>query len=254
MTPALFVSHGSPMNAIEKNAYTRDLNSIGSSLKNIDAILVISAHWETNGLYITDSETLATYHDFRGFPEELFAVEYPVKAALNLIPEIEKLVGEPLNRESKRGLDHSAWSMLLHLFPEVNIPVLQLSIDTTKTFEQHIELAKKLAPLRKQNVLILMSGNITHNFSHLNFENENAKPFDWAVQFDEQIQKAFLTNDQNLLVDLKNNNELFQINHPTDDHFLPLLYLMGLKTKEDIVSFPHMSWQYGTLSRHILLN
>ena len=255
MTPTLFVSHGSPMNAIEQNAYTRDLNSIGRSFKNIEAILVISAHWETNGVYITDSEILPTYHDFRGFPKELFAVEYPAKAALSLIPEIEKLIAEPIKRESKRGLDHGAWSMLLHLFPEANIPVLQLSLDTNKTVEQHFELAQKLSPLRKKNILILMSGNITHNFSHLNFENENAKPFDWAVQFDEAIQKAFLTDDKNLLFNLKNNKELFKINHPTDDHFLPLLYLMGLKTKEDNVTFPHMSWQYGTLSmRHILLN
>ena len=130
-----------------------------------------------------------------------------------------------------------------------------MSLDSTKTFEQHFELAKKLIPLRQQNVLILMSGNITHNFSHLNFENENAKPFDWAVQFDEQIQKAFLTDDVNSILNLKNNNELFRINHPTNDHFIPLLYLMGLKNKEDKVTFPHMSWQYGTLSmRHILLN
>ena len=255
ITPSLFVSHGSPMNAIENNAYTRDLNLVGKTLKSVDAILVISAHWETNGLYITDSEILPTYHDFRGFPKELYAIEYPVKAALNLIPEIEKLIGEPLKRESKRGLDHGAWSMLLHLFPEANIPVLQLSLDSSKTFEQHLELAQKLAPLRNQNILILMSGNITHNFSHLNFENEKVKPFDWALQFDEQIQKAFLTNDSNALLDLKNNKELFAINHPTDDHFIPLLYLMGLKTKEDQVTFPHMSWQYGTLSmRHILLN
>lgn len=249
------MSHGSPMNAIAQNAYTRDLNLVGTTLKNVDAILVISAHWETNGLYITNSETLPTYHDFRGFPKELYAIEYPAKAALSLIPEIEKLIGEALKRESKRGLDHGAWSMLLHLFPEANIPVLQLSLDTNKTFEQHFELAQKLAPLRNQNILILMSGNITHNFSHLNFENEKAKPFDWALQFDEQIQKAFLTNDSNALLDLKNNKELFAINHPTDDHFIPLLYLMGLKIKEDQVTFPHMSWQYGTLSmRHILLN
>lgn len=255
ITPTLFVSHGSPMNALEQNAYTQDLNALGATLKSVAAVLVISAHWETNGLYITDSETLPTYHDFRGFPKELFAVEYPAKTALNLIPEIEKLVGEPIKRESKRGLDHGAWSMLMHLFPQANIPVLQLSLDTTKTFEQHIDLAKKLAPLRKQNVLILMSGNITHNFSHLNFENENAKPFDWAAQFDEQVQKAFLTDDKDLLLDLKNNKELFRINHPSDDHFLPLLYLMGLKNEKDKVSFPHMSWQYGTLSmRHILLN
>ena len=191
-TPALFLSHGSPMNAILQNEYTKDLKKIGQDLRSISTILVISAHWETNGLYVTDSETLNTYHDFRGFPEELFALQYPVKAALNLIPEIEKLTGEEIKRETKRGLDHGAWSMLTHLFPKKNIPVLQLSLDKNRTFAEHLALAKKLAPLREQNVLILASGNITHNFSHANFSDENAKPFEWAVQFDELIRNAFL--------------------------------------------------------------
>jgi 4,5-DOPA dioxygenase extradiol len=253
--PALFVSHGSPMNAIAENKYTQDLNLIGSKLKEVSAILVISAHWETNGLYATASETLSTYHDFRGFPEELFAVNYSVKAALDLIPEIEKLTGETVKRDSERGLDHGAWSMLVHLFPEKKIEVLQLSIDRNKTFAEHLEFARKLAPLRNKNVLILASGNMTHNFSHINFSNENAAPIEWAVQFDELVKNAFLNNDEEKLVKIKDNTQLYRINHPTDDHFIPLLYLMGVRMKDDKVEFPHMSWQYGTMSmRHILLN
>jgi 4,5-DOPA dioxygenase extradiol len=255
LTPALFVSHGSPMNAIAENIYTNDLNKIGEELKNVSAILVISAHWETDGIYVTDSENLSTYHDFGGFPKELFDVEYPVKGALNLIPKIEQLIGEPLKRDPKRGLDHGAWSMLKHLFPKGNIPVLQLSIDRTKTFQQHYELAKKLTPLRAQNILILLSGNLTHNFSHLNFRDMDAKPFDWALKFDETIKNSFLNNDVTTLVNIEKTSDVYRINHPTNDHYIPLLYLMGVRSAEDKVSFPHMSWQFGTMSmRHILLN
>ncbi|HLC82940.1 MAG TPA: class III extradiol ring-cleavage dioxygenase, partial [Bacteroidia bacterium] len=203
ITPALFVSHGSPMNAIAQNEYSRDLNKIGETLRNVSAILVISAHWETNGISITSSENLSTYHDFGGFPQELFDVEYPVKGALDLIPEIEKLVGEPIKHDAQRGLDHGAWSMLVHLFPKGNVPVLQLSLDRTKTFEQHYELAKKLAPLRKQNILILLSWNLTHSLSYANMSDVNAKPFDWAINFDETIKNAFLNHDAKTLVNIK---------------------------------------------------
>ena len=255
ITPALFVSHGSPMNAIAQNEYTNDLNKIGEKLSHVSAILVISAHWETNGISITSSETLSTYHDFGGFPQELFDVEYPVKGALHLIPEIEKLVGEPIKHDSQRGLDHGAWSMLVHLFPNGNIPVLQLSLDRTKTFEQHYELAKKLAPLREQNVLILLSGNLTHSLSYANMSDVNAKPFDWAVNFDETIKTAFLNNEASTLVNIKTLSKDYKMNHPSDDHFIPLLYLMGVENKNDKVEFPHMSWQHATLSmRHILFN
>lgn len=255
IAPALFVSHGSPMNAIADNEYTNDLGKIGEQLKNVNAVLVISAHWETNGIYVTDSEKLSTVHDFGGFPKELFEVEYPAKGALHLIPEIEKLIGETVNRDKKRGLDHGAWSMLKHLFPKADIPVLQLSLDRTKTFKGHYELAKKLAPLREQNVLILLSGNVTHNFSHIDFGNIDAKPLDFAFKFDETIKNAMLENDEQTLINIKNTSDMYHLNHPTDDHFIPLLYLMGVKNKNDKVTFPHMSWQYASMSmRHILLN
>lgn len=255
ITPALFVSHGSPMNAIAQNEYSRDLNKIGETLTNVSAILVISAHWETNGISITSSENLSTYHDFGGFPQELFEVEYPVKGALHLIPEIEKLIGEPIKHDGKRGLDHGAWSMLVHLFPKGNIPVLQLSLDRTKTFEQHYTLAKKLAPLREQNVLILLSGNLTHNISSADFRNIDAKPVDWAVNFDEIIKNAFINNEADTLINIKSVSKEYKMNHPSDDHFIPLLYLMGVENEKDVVTFPHMSWQHATLSmRHILLN
>jgi 4,5-DOPA dioxygenase extradiol len=255
ITPALFVSHGSPMNAIANNTYTHDLNKIGERLKDVSAVLVISAHWETNGTAITSSENLSTYHDFVGFPQELFAVEYPVKGALHLIPEIEKLIAEPLKHDSNRGLDHGAWSMLIHLFPKGNIPVIQLSLDRTKTFAEHYELAKKLSPLREQNVLILLSGNLTHNFSYADFRNIDAKPIDWAVKFDETITTLFLNNDVDSLVNIDKTSEIYKINHPSNDHFIPILYLMGVRNDSDTVTFPYMSWQHATMSmRHILLN
>ncbi len=255
LTPALFVSHGSPLNAIAQNAYTADLNNIGDSLKNVSAILVISAHWETNGISVTNSENISTYHDFGGFPQELFDVEYPAKGALYLIPEVEKLIAEPINKDATRGLDHGAWSMLKHLFPKADIPILQLSLDRRKSFAEHYELAKKLIPLREQNVLILLSGNLTHNISNADFRNIDAKPVDWALEFDETIKNAFLKNEVDTLVNIETVSNVFRMNHPSNDHYLPLLYLMGLKSSEDKVTFPHMSWQHATLSmRHILLN
>jgi 4,5-DOPA dioxygenase extradiol len=255
LTPALFVSHGSPMNAIAQNAYTNDLEKLGQQLGSVDAVLVISAHWETHGICVTSSENLSTYHDFGGFPEQLFAVQYPVKGALSLIPELERLVGEPVLRDAKRGLDHGAWSMLVHLFPKGNIPVLQMSLDRGRTVREHYELAKRLIPLRKQNVLILLSGNLTHNISAADFRNPDAAPYDWALKFDEMITTAFLNNDPETLVNIEKAGDIYRMNHPTRDHFLPLIYLAGLRTESDRVSFPHMSWQHATLSmRHILLN
>lgn len=254
LTPALFVSHGSPMNAIAENKYTRDLNELGKQLSSASAILVISAHWETNGIYVTGSENLSTYHDFGGFPEKLFTVNYPAKGALHLISKLEELIGEPVLRDVKRGLDHGAWSMLLHLFPKGDIPVLQLSLDQNRTFEQHYELAKKLAPLREQNVLILLSGNLTHNFSHADFRNIDAAPFDWALKFDDTIKTAFVNNDAETIVNIDKVSDVYKINHPTKDHYLPLIYLMGVRYESDKVTFPHMSWQHATMSmRHILL-
>lgn len=255
IAPALFVSHGSPMNAIAENAYTQDLRKIGEQLENVNAVLVVSAHWMTNGIYVTDSEELSTLHDFGGFPKKLFEVQYPAKGALYLISELEKLIGETIIKDKKRGLDHGAWSMLMHLFPKADIPVLQLSLDATKSFKEHFELAKKLARLREQNVLILLSGNVTHNFSLIDFGNIDAKPLDWALKFDNTVKNAFLKNDESALINIKNTSEVYQLNHPTDDHFIPLLYLMGVRNKNDKLTFPHMTWQFGTMSmRHILLN
>lgn len=253
--PVLFVSHGSPMNAIAQNQYTSDLNAIGEQLKRIEVILVISAHWQTRGVAVTASEKLTTYHDFGGFPQELFEVEYPVRGALNLIPELEKLTNEPIYKDEKRGLDHGAWSMLIHLFPKASIPVLQMSLDITKSFSEHFELAKQLLPLREKNILILLSGNLTHNFSHADFHNIDAKPIDWAVKFDDEVKNAILKNNTEFIIDIKTKSDIYKLNHPTDDHYLPLVYLMGLKLAEDKITFPHMSWQHATLSmRHILLN
>jgi len=254
-SPALFVSHGSPMNAIEQNSYTQDLNSIGKELNTVDAIVVISAHWQTNGVTVTASENLSTYHDFRGFPDELFQVRYPAKGAINLIPEIEQLIGKPLLKDKNRGLDHGAWGMLVHLFPNATIPILQISIDYNKTYAQHYELAKNLVALRNKNILLLFSGNVTHNFSHANFHNINAKPLEWAIKFDEEIKNAILKNDTDFFIHIDKKSDVYIINHPTPEHYIPLVYMMGMRLKDDKVTFPHMSWQYATMSmRHILFN
>ena len=238
MMPALFIGHGSPMNVLENNTYTRLWTQLGETLPQPKAILVVSAHWYTEGTYVTAMPQPKTIHDFYGFPEALYAIEYPAKGSISLAALIEDLI-DPIKLKldmDQWGLDHGSWGILEKMYPNANIPVVQLSIDAHKPAKWHYELGQKLTELRKEGVLIIGSGNIVHNLRMMDWQNSDATPFSWAVQFSETI-KSNLESDmvsESLFTIL--STEEGRLSHPTPDHFLPALYVLGLKQKGEKVT------------------
>lgn len=249
--PVLFIGHGSPMNAIEDNEFSNYWKNLGKRLPKPEAILVVSAHWLTKGTFVTGNSTLETIHDFRGFPKALFDVNYDVKGNPILASEITQLVKDRLIHEDLTwGLDHGAWSILCHLFPEANIPVLQLSIDYYKGADYHLEIGKQLRALRKKGVLIIGSGNIVHNLSALDWDNmyKNNHAFDWALESNELVKKAVLRREYTALIDYKNQGISLQYAIPTPDHYFPLLYILGLLDKTDHTHVFNDKFVGGSLS------
>lgn len=250
MQPALFIGHGSPMNAIAENAFTNNLNQIGNTLIPPKAILMVSAHWETKGVKIEGSLNPKTIHDFYGFPQKLYEMHYPAPGSPGLADEISRNLK---NYDSKIdlnwGLDHGTWSVLHHMYPKANIPVVQLSLNKNFTsLEEHYELATNLKFLRKNGVMIIGSGNIVHNLRELSFDQSNP-PMSWSVEFDEMIKNAILTNDLDTLF-AKNSkyHSLWKHAHPTIEHYLPLLYTLGVRENEDSIEFPYEAFELGSLS------
>ncbi len=238
--PVLFVGHGSPMNALADNAFTRSLRTMGQTLKNKQkpsAILVVSAHWLTRGSYVNISPKPETIHDFGGFPQELFAAQYPAPGA----PEVAKTtatLSTLLHETNEWGLDHGAWTILLHLFPEADIPVFQMSIDYNQPMQYHFDLAKQLRSLREKGVLIIGSGNIVHNLrmSVPRLQANDPTPYDWAVEFDEWSREKINSGDFQSLVNYEKMGPAGVLAVPTVDHYVPLLYSVGLAdAKENIV-------------------
>jgi 4,5-DOPA dioxygenase extradiol len=231
--PFAFVGHGSPMNALETNRYTEAWRVFGESVPRPKAILVISAHWYTNATAVTAMPRPRTIHDFYGFPQRLFDVEYPAPGA----PEIAHLVADVcrptwVGRDiDSWGIDHGTWSVLRHAFPDATIPVVQLSINAFKSFDHHLELGRKLAPLREQGILIIGSGNIVHNLRAIDFGQPDAG-FDWALRFDDAARKMLQDSPTNV-AGLDAHAD-FGKAVPTPDHFLPLLYIAGLAGDEPL--------------------
>jgi 4,5-DOPA dioxygenase extradiol len=229
--PALFVGHGSPMNAIDRNRYTESWRSFGRSVRPVRAILVISAHWFINATALTAMARPRTIHDFYGFPPELYAVDYPAPG----LPELASTIAEMVKPhwvgldEDSWGIDHGAWSVLVHAFPDSDVPVLQLSINALKPFEYHVELGARLAPLRRQGVLIVASGNVVHNLRRLDREQPNSA-FDWNRRFDNAVQSTMLSAPADI-VRLAEHAD-YDLAVPTPEHFVPLLYLAGLASAE----------------------
>jgi 4,5-DOPA dioxygenase extradiol len=225
--PVAFLGHGSPMNALERNRYTDAWRAFGTSVPRPRAILVISAHWYINATAVTSMEWPDTIHDFFGFPEELFAMQYAAPGAPDVAAEVSEIVKPTwvgLDRDSW-GLDHGTWSVLCHAFPAADVPVVQLSINAMESFDYHLELGRKLAPLREQGVLIIGSGNVVHNLRGID-RHQPDTGFDWAQRFDDHARETMLEAPGNL-ADMQGDRD-FTLAVPTPDHFIPLLYLAGL--------------------------
>lgn len=225
-TPVAFFGHGSPMNAIEDNRYSAAWREFGASIERPRAVVMVSAHWFTRGTAVTAMELPRTIHDFGGFPPELFAVEYPAPGEPGLAARVVELAGDiGVSLDDEWGLDHGAWSVLAHVFPGADVPVVQLSIDGTRPAAWHWDLARRLAPLRDEGVMILGSGNITHNFGEL--DPATAMPAAWAVDFDARIWDAVRAGDREPIVDYLDLPDGPRA-APTADHYLPLVYVAAL--------------------------
>lgn len=249
--PVLFLGHGSPMNAIEENQFVQGFRNISKEIPIPNAILCVSAHWFTNGTLVTAMEMPKTIHDFGGFPPELFAVEYPAKGS----PELAKVTSELLlpeivNEDHSWGLDHGAWSVIRHLYPEADIPVIQLSIDYTKPAQYHFDLAKKLQKLREKGILIIGSGNIVHNLRMVDFRNIDTigYGYDWAIEAREKTNNWLLAGDFQQLIDYQKQGSALQLAIPTPDHYLPLIYTLGLKENSEDLSLFNNELIAGSLS------
>lgn len=256
--PSLFVGHGSPMNAIAVNSYSKMLNQLGIEIENKfglpKSILCISAHWQTLGTQVCDVALPETIHDFYGFPKELFQVQYPAPGAPDLAEWIIKNIKAPIQKTNQWGLDHGAWSVLIHLFPKANVPVAQLSLDKKLDSEGHLNLARHLHALRAEGVLILASGNITHNLGDIDW-SPKAAPTKWALDFDQMIADALINKKIDVLTQKDNNidRRQWQHAHPTLEHFNPLLYAVGASDDSDVLSFPYSELELGTLSMRTVL-
>lgn len=248
--PAIFFGHGNPMNALLHNAYTEGWASIGKSIPRPKAVLCVSAHWYFPATAVTAMTAPRTIHDFGGFPRELYQVQYPAPGSPALAQRVRELLAPlPVGLDDENwGLDHGTWSVLRHVFPEADVPVVQLSIDETRAPEFHYELAKRLAPLRDEGVLVAGSGNIVHNLHTYAWGRHEVEPFDWAVRFERLARELLMSGNDGPLVDYESLGRDALLSAPTPDHYLPLLYVIGLRRADDQVSFPVEGFDGGSIS------
>ncbi len=249
--PALFVGHGSPMNAIEDNEFSRAWAEVGQALPRPEAILCVSAHWETAGTLVTGMERPKTIHDFGGFPRELYAMQYPAPGS----PELARLTQATVRKtqvhlDQTWGLDHGTWSVLCRMFPAADIPVIQLSLDQTQTPEFHYTLGKELRALRNKGVLIVGSGNIVHNLRIVTFQD---KAYDWAIEFDEILKKLIESGDHDSLVNYQSLGQAARLAIPTNEHYLPLLYILALQDRPEQIRFFADRVTLGSISMRSLV-
>jgi len=236
--PVLFMGHGSPMNAIEENEFVRGFRDVSSGIEKPHAILVVSAHWQTRGSRVTAMEHPATIHDFGGFPRELYEVEYPAPGSPELAKEIQGIAkGSEIHLDDKWGLDHGAWTVIRHMYPAADIPVIQLSLDYYKSPQEHYDLAKELAKLRNKGILIVGSGNLIHNLGMIHWQklNENFG-YDWAHEANDRMKKFILEGNHKELINYSKQGKAFDLAIPTPEHYLPLLYALALQDNKDELS------------------
>lgn len=249
--PTLFLGHGSPMNAIEENEFVAGFRNISKSIPTPTAILCVSAHWFTQGTMVTAMEMPKTIHDFTGFPPALYEVNYPAHGNPSLAAYTQQLLQPTaVELDEKWGLDHGAWSVIKHLYPEANIPVIQLSIDYTKPASYHYELAQQLKKLRNKGVLIVGSGNIIHNLRMIDWANfdKDDYGYDWAIEARATINECLLSGNYHPLLQYHEQGSAFKLAIPSPDHFLPLLYTLGLQNKGDSMELFNDKLLAGSLS------
>lgn len=250
--PLLFIGHGSPMNIILDNGYTRSLKRLGSLLPKPKAILVVSAHWLTKGSFITFAKEPNIIYDFYGFPKELYEMKYPCPggaAYSEQLPNVMAATG--IQATMEWGLDHAAWAVLKHMYPQADIPVMELSLDYTKPAQYHYELGRKLSLLREEGILIIGSGNIVHNLRRIEMETE-AKPYSWAVTYDETVKVCLTERNHSALIHYETLNPDASLAVPTNEHYLPLLYVLGMQGETESLSFTYEGIQNASISMRCL--
>lgn len=247
--PAIFFGHGNPMNALYDNEWTQGWNAIGRSTPRPKAVLCVSAHWYIPTVAVTAMARPRTIHDFGGFPRELFEVQYPAPGSPELAGRVRELLGpDVIADESGWGLDHGTWSVLCHVYPEADIPVVQLSINEAEPAEFHYDLAKRLAPLRDEDVLVIGSGNLVHNLHTYAWGKHDVEPFDWALRFEETARSLMSAGDHDPLVSYETLGRDAMLSAPTPDHYLPLIYILALRRDDDDVTFPVGGFDGGSIS------
>ncbi|HYW90959.1 MAG TPA: 4,5-DOPA dioxygenase extradiol [Gammaproteobacteria bacterium] len=247
--PAVFLGHGSPMNAVQDTLWSRAWAAMGRQLPRPRAVLSVSAHWYVPETAVTAMATPRTIHDFGGFPRELFEVDYPASGDPALAARAQDLLAPVRVRADQSwGLDHGTWSVLCHVFPDADVPVVQLSIDATQPPEFHYELGRRLAPLRDEGILLLGSGNVVHNLQAYAWDRHPAKPFDWATRFEATVRNLIQQGDNRALTDYAALGPDAELSVPTPEHYLPLLYVLGASETGETVSFPTEGIDGGSLS------
>jgi 4,5-DOPA dioxygenase extradiol len=247
--PAIFFGHGNPMNAVSTNPYTEAWRRIGENLPKPRAILAISAHWYVPGTGVTISTAPRTIHDFGGFPRELYQVLYPAPGDPGLARRVQSLLAPiPVVLDDAWGFDHGTWSVLKHVYPAADVPIVQLSIDETRPAAFHLEIGKKLAPLRGEGVLVVGSGNLVHNLHTYAWGRHEPDPYDWAIRFEAEARGLLLAGDHAPLVDYETLGREALLSIPTPDHYLPLLYVIGTRQASDKVTFPVEGVDGGSIS------
>jgi 4,5-DOPA dioxygenase extradiol len=247
--PVVFFGHGNPMNALSKNRYTEAWRRVGEAIPRPKAILSISAHWYINETAVTAMEKPRTIHDFGGFPRELYEVTYPVPGAPSIASTVQNMLAPiAVSLDERWGIDHGTWAVLCHVYPDADIPVIQLSIDATQPAAFHYETGKLLAPLRDKGVLIIGSGNLVHNLHSYAWGGHAVEPYDWATRFEKQVRKLLLVPDHSPLIGYESLGHDAMLSVPTPDHYLPLLYVIALRKEGEQISFPVEGIDGGSVS------
>lgn len=247
--PALFIGHGNPMNALLRNRYTDAWAALGKSIARPKAVLCISAHWFAPGTGVTITTAPRTIHDFGGFPRELYQVQYPAPGDPVLARRIQQMLAPmPVTLDESWGLDHGAWAVLCHIYPQADVPIVQLSIDETQPPAVHYEIGRRLASLRDEGVLIVGSGNLVHNLHAYAWGRHAVEAFDWAVRFELQAREMLLAAEHRPLIGYEKLGKDAQLAIPTPDHYLPLLYVIATRQSNEAVSFPVEGVDGGSIS------